>query len=105
MDENYDEEPPSNDDPFSDDPGLDDEGYELPESEEIPPEEIQARLEEPTAYHWLEDELGNETYYETDPLTEPGVEPVWPEPETLRKIGEQEIDVVDESQSSTGGTP
>lgn len=99
-------EAPENDEDFNDPNPLDELETELPESEEVPPSEIQDRLEQPLSVHWTEDEIGTNVAVERDAVTQPGVAMTWTEPDPLLLEEASAEEKIDKGiQSSTGGTP
>ncbi len=104
MDE--DETPPENSDVFTDPSELAGAETELPTSEEVPPEQVQERLEAPTGFHWTTDGLGADVLVETAPATQPGVQMTWtePDPEVLKRASDGPV-TEGQAVTSTGGTP
>lgn len=77
------EAPPENQDVYDFTEPLDEMEFELPESEDFPPSELQGRLEQPTTIINTIDENGRDVVLQLDPATDVGVEPVWTETDGL----------------------
>lgn len=79
------EQPPENGDPFYDYNPVEAMEFDLPVSEEFPPDEAQARLEAPTSFITVSDAAGNDYTLVGGAATEPGVEKVWTEVPEMAK--------------------
>ena len=83
FDEEENVEPPSNFDVSLAGDEISEMEFDLPESEEFPPDELQGRLELPTTIVMTTDAAGNDVVAKLDPITPVGVEKVWSETEEM----------------------
>lgn len=99
-------ETPQSSDPIDDTNPLDLLEFDLPVSEEVPPGEVQARLEAPTGFHSVLGLDDVEVIVETDPIAEPGVEKVWTELDELaeKKNEEKPTESALAPENQAGGT-